>query len=246
MDKLEKKLRAGLLENPAVQIKNKNSWYLPVDSYEVTFNRVKRSQMDILMKMILLTLDEADIHRAANLAELLLVEELFIADLLKKMQRIGLVHLQENRYMLTKKGRNQLTAGVFAEELEEETTILSYSPAHDEFWQVPLDTENEELALFRYAIDRKINNRERFLQVLVEQENQLEEDGFQTVVEQVNDFEQLTIQQVPCLEFTLYNKEQDIFFARVWNTLLGRWDEVLEKLIEEKELLEWREKWGSH
>jgi hypothetical protein len=41
----------------------------------------------------------------------------------------------------------------------------------------------------------------------------------------------------------MYHKEQDIFYARVWNTWLRRWDDTLEKQIDEKERLEWREKW---
>lgn len=243
MDKLEKKLHSNLLENPAVQIKHVVSWSLPVVAYEVAFNRVKRSQMDILMKMMLLIFEETEIRRPANLSQLLLVEELFVADLLKKMERMGLVRRESTRYTLTKKGQGQLDTGVFIEEMEEETTILHYSPVHDEFWEEITDEVNEELPLFRYEIDQEIDSTERFLQVLLEKENSIDEDGYQTVVDQVNDFEQLAVENVPCIEFTLYNREQDIFFARVWNTYLGQWDETLEKWIEEKERPAWREKW---
>lgn len=243
MDKLEKKLRSNILENTALQIKNAVRWNLPVETYEVTFNRVKRSQMDILMKMMLLTFEAADIRRPANLSELLLVEELFVSDLLKKMERMGLVRREKDGYKLTKKGQDQLNTGVFEEELEEETTILTYSPVHDEFWEEITDEVKNKLPLFRYKINPENIPLERFLQALIEKENVIEEDGFQTVVHQVKDFEQLTTEHVPCLEFTLYNKEQDIFFARVWNTFLGQWDEILEGLIEEKERLAWRKKW---
>ncbi|WML49107.1 hypothetical protein RCG23_03105 [Neobacillus sp. PS3-34] len=59
MDKLNQRLRADLLKNPAIQIKNSVIWHMPVITYSVAFNRVKRSKMDILMKMMLLTFEQA-------------------------------------------------------------------------------------------------------------------------------------------------------------------------------------------
>lgn len=246
MNKLKKHLSFILLENPAIQIKKSVMWQIPVVSYNVAFKRVKRSKMDILMKMMLLTFEQVEIRRAANLSELLLVEELFIADLLKKMQRMGLIGLEKGSYKLTSKGHEQLKTGIIVEEMEEESTELSYSPVHDEFWREmtePLPETNEELPLFRYANNQDLITADRILQVLTERENGLEENGFQTVVADVFSFDQQKVEHIPCLEFQIYNKEQDIFYARVWNTWLGRWDETLEKQIGEKERLEWREKW---
>jgi hypothetical protein len=124
--------------------------------------------------------------------------------------------------------------------------VLLYSPVHDEFWPEmtePLPETNEELPLFRYANNQDLINADRILQVLAEKENRLEENGFQTVVADVNSFDLQKVEHIPCLEFQMYNKGQDIFYARVWNTWLKRWDDTLEKQIEEKERLEWREKW---
>lgn len=243
MDKLKKKLRAELLKNPAVQIRKSDVWHIPVITYSVAFHRVKRSQMDILMKMMLLTFEQAQIRRAANLSELLLVEELFIEDLLKKMQRMGLIRLEEGSYKLTSRGQRQLKTGIMEEEMEEESSVISYSPFHGEIW--PKMTEalpetEKELPLYRYASDQNLLDQDRILQVLAERFEGVEEGGFQTVVAGVNRFDQQKVESVPCLEFQLYNKEQDIFYARVWNLWLGRWDETLEKQIEEKERLEWR------
>ena len=237
MNKLKKQLRLTLLENPAIQIKKSVMWHLSVKTYDVAFKRVKRSKMDILMKMMLLTFEQAEIRRAANLSELLLVEELFIADLLKKMQIMGLVRLEKGSYKLTSKGHEQLKTGILVEEMEEESTVLSYSLVHDEFWPEkiePLPETNEELTLFRYATNQNLINEDRILQVLTERENRPEENGFQTVVSDVNSFNQQRIEQIPCLEFQLYNKEQDIFYVRVWNTWHKRWDDTLEKQIEEE------------
>lgn len=246
MNKLKKHLRSIVLGNPAIQIKKSVMWHLPVMTYNVAFKQVKRSKMDVLMKMMLLTFEQAEIRRAANLSELLLVEELFIADLLKKMQRMGLIRLEKESYKLTSKGQEQLKTGIVVEEMEEEWTVLSYSLVHDEFWPEmtePLPETNEELPLFRYANNQVPIKGDRILQVLAERDNGLEENGFQTVVADVNSFDQQKVEHIPCLEFQMYNKEQNNFYARVWNTWLQRWDDTLEKQIEEKERLEWREKW---
>jgi hypothetical protein len=244
MDKLKKKLHADLLKNSAVQIRKSDIWNIPVITYSVAFHRVKRSQMDILMKMMMLTFEQTQIRRAANLSELLLVEELFIEDLLKKMQRMGLIRLEEGSYKLTSRGHGQLKTGIMEEDMEEESSAISYSPFHDEIWPEvtePLPETDEKLSLYRYASNQNLLDQERILHVLAERYEGVEEGGFQTVVAAVNHFDQQKVEPVPCLEFQLYNKEQDIFYVRVWNLWLGRWDETLEKQIEEKERLAWRE-----
>ncbi|GAE46255.1 hypothetical protein [Mesobacillus boroniphilus] len=122
--------------------------------------------------------------------------------------------------------------------------MLSYSPIHDEFWPEltePLPETDGELPLYRYGNHQNIVEKDRILQVLAESRNGEEEDGFQTVVAAVNSYDQQKVEHIPCLEFQLYNQEQDKFYARVWNTLLQRWDETFEKQIEEKERLVWRE-----
>ncbi|MGO4889456.1 hypothetical protein ACJ2A9_17045 [Anaerobacillus sp. MEB173] len=248
MDKLTKRLRATLLENPSVQIKESVTWYLPVKTIDVTYKRVKRSKMDILMKMMLLAFEQTDIRRAANLSELLLVEELFIADLIEKMQRTGLIRLENATYKLTTKGHEQLKTGIIEEEMDDEWTELFFSPNHNEFWtemteSIP-DTE-KELSLYRYMNDQDMIDNDRILQVVSEKENGLDENGFQMVVSDIISLDQETVERVPCLEFRMYNKEQDVFYARVWNTWLGRWDDTLEKQIEEQEQLAWREKWAT-
>jgi predicted transcriptional regulator len=248
MDKLINRLCATLKENPDVQIKESALWHVPVVIVDVAFKRVKRSKMDILMKMLLLTFGEANIRRAANLSELLLVEELFIADLLEKMRRIGLIRLEKEGYKLTTKGHEQLKSGIIDEEMEEEKTVLFYSPCHDKFWpamSVSVPDADKELPLYRYHSNQDLINADRIFQVLSERENGLEENGLQTVVAEVCSFEQRTVQQVPCLEFRIYNKDQDIFYARVWNTWLEQWDDRLEKQIEEQERVKWREKWTA-
>ncbi|WP_226666320.1 hypothetical protein [Metabacillus litoralis] len=202
------------------------------------------------MKMMLHTFEQAEIRRAANLSELLLVEELFIEDLLKKMKRMDLIKLENQIYRLTLRGLNQLKEGIIAEEMDEESTTVSYSVTHDELWpeiSASLSETNGDLPAFRYTKqgDSEKITEARLLQMLEEKEEVIEEDSFQTVVSVVTSFTEQKVEHIPCIEFQLYNKEKEIFFARVWNTLLQRWDEQLEKEIEENEMVEWREKWKT-
>lgn len=247
MDKIINRLRASLLENPAVEIKETAVWSVPMTRFDTSFTRVKRSKMDILMKMMLIAFEETDIRRAANLTEMLLVDELFIADLMEKMKRWGQVHVEKSIFKLTKKGREQLETGIMEEEMDAEDAELLYSATHDEFWpETKNDTmpeTEEKTRVYRYVDTEARVDEGRIMQVLSEQENRLDENGFQTIVADVHRFEQRSVDCVPCLEFQLYNKEQDIYYARVWNTWLERWDDKLEKQIEEEERVEWRKKW---
>lgn len=229
-------LRAQLLENPAVDIKDTAVWAIPVTIYDVSFTRVKRSKMDILMKMMLMAFEETDIRRAANLTEFLLVDELFIEDLMGKMQRRGLIRLEKSVFRLTLKGREQLESGIIEEDMDEEWTELFYSATHGEFWPErsggTLPNKEDELSVYRYEQASELVEEDgRILEALSEQENRLDEDGYQTVVSEVQQFEKQAVEHVPCLEFQLYNKEQDLHYARVWNTWLQRWDDQLEQQI---------------
>ncbi|WP_416150042.1 hypothetical protein ACM26V_03315 [Salipaludibacillus sp. HK11] len=243
MDKVINRLRARLLENPVVEIKETAWWSVPITVFDTSFTRVKRSKMDILMKMMMIAFQQTDIRRAANLTEMLLVDELFISDLMEKMQRWGQVRVEKSIFKLTKKGREQLESGIMEEEVDAENSELFYSATHDAFLPETKNDFEKKCPFYRYVDTEKRVDDQRILQVLSEQENRLDENGFQTIVSDVHHFEERTVQYAPCLEFQLYNKEQDIFYARVWNTWLERWDDKLEKQIEEKERVEWREKW---
>ena len=241
MEKLIKKLGSRLTQNPDVSIQKTKVWQLPVISYEVSYDRVKRLKMDILMKMLLFAFQQSEVRRAATLADMLSVEELFISDLIDKMQRTGLVLLGKKGYMLTPKGYDYLGKGIFEEELDGGETVISYSAAHDAYQLTGTETPEgeKEFPLYRYAVE-KSGEEEPMLELLAKEKNSTEED-FQILVSGIAEFEELETVHIPCIEFQLYDRKQDILFARVWNTGTGVWDETLEKEIEERELVEWRE-----
>lgn len=239
MDEVMKELRANILANPDVSIMKEQVWKLPIVLYDVSFDRVKRLKMDVLMKMLLLTFQEADIHRAANLAEMLLVEELFIRDLIDKMQRTGLIGLEKKGYRLTGKGYDYLEKGIFDEEMDGDKTVVSYSATHDEYLlaaEKGHPEAEETLPLYRYILKGTLN-KDRMQQLLSQEMVYAEEDSFQIIVTGITACLERETDFIPCIEFQLYDQKQDIFYARVWNTLTGSWDETLAKKIDRKSVV---------
>ena len=242
MDKLIEELRASVAGDPDRTIINEELWKLPVVLYDVSFDRVKRLKMDILMKMLLLAFQEADIRRAATLSDMLFVEELFISDLIDKMQRTGLIGLEKSGYKLTAKGHDYLDKGIFEEEMEGSQTVIAYSAVHDDYRLAADDASLEAedtLPLYRYPVKGSLN-KDRMYQLLLKEGSDLGEESFQTVITGITACIENETIHIPCIEFRLYDQKQDLFYARVWNTLTASWDEMLEKHIEARELVKWR------
>jgi len=242
VDNLRTELRATITSNPDVSIVNEQLWKLPIVLYDVGFDQVKRLKMDILMKMLLLAFQEADIRRAANLSEMLFVEELFISDLIYKMQRIGLIGLGKTGYKLTPKGHDYLEKGIFDEEMEGGQTVISYSAIHNEYRLALKDSSeeaDEALALYRYPIKGSLN-KERIEQLLFKEGVNGGEESFQTIITGITSCIEQQTKYISCVEFQLYDDKQDIFFSRVWNLMTSSWDEIVEKQIEAREVVKWR------
>jgi len=214
----------------------------------VTYEPVRRSTMDVLMTMLLLSIQEADFGSTQELSELLLVDPLFIEDLTSLMVRVGLMKNDEDYFRLTEKGQQQLEQGVFEEELEVEASTLYFSPCHQSF--LTIDVNNDEYdelpELYRY-VDREAEQQEQFEESLIMaalQEVDEEETGnSQKIIARIVQVEAQQINDSPCLEFVLYDKEQGILFVRVWNTILNQWDHHLEQQLTDKEQLIWREQY---
>lgn len=248
MIELEKRLKKELLQNVQAKVVSSTAWTIPLHTIEVEYKPVKRIKMDVLMKMMLITCQKAKVTSAMQISELLLVEQLFMEDLINIMKRTQLIEIKNQVYTLTEKGIKQLNDGIFEEELDAQSQNLLYSPSHSTFLQgeikPALDGE-ETLNLFRYASEEK--GRFKWAEdVLVDalQANGMEKvDGdLQTVVSEIVSNTELYVDDVPCFEFILYNTSEDLLYARVWNTFLDQWDETLENELNEKERVIWREK----
>lgn len=248
MIELEKRLKKELLQNVQAKVVSSTAWTIPLHTIEVEYKPVKRIKMDVLMKMMLITCQKAKVTSAMQISELLLVEQLFMEDLINIMKRTRLIEIKNQVFTLTEKGIKQLKDGIFEEELDAQSQNLLYSPSHSTFLQgeikPALDGE-ETLNLFRYASEEKV--RFKWAEdVLVDalQANGMEKvDGdLQTVVSEIISNTELYVDDVPCFEFILYNTLEDLLYARVWNTFLDQWDETLENELNEKEQVIWREK----
>ncbi|MEK3730682.1 MULTISPECIES: hypothetical protein [Lysinibacillus] len=248
MSKLQQRLMRELQQNRNIKIVKTAEWCIPIRTVSVTYEPVRRSTMDVLMTMLLLSIQEADFGSAQELSELLLVDPLFIDDLVSLMIRVNLVKSEEQFYRLTEKGQQQLERGIFEEELEVETSTLYFSPCHQSF--LTIDTNNDEYdelpELYRY-IDKEAEQQEQFEESLViaalQEVNAEGEENSQKIISKIVQTEAQQINDSPCLEFVLYDREQDLLFVRVWNTLLNQWDHHLEQQLTDKEQLTWREQY---
>lgn len=249
MSKLQQRLIRELQQNRNIKIVKTAEWCIPIRTVEVTYEPVRRSTMDVLMTMLLISIQEADFESTLELSELLLVDPLFIEDLVSLMVRVNLMKKEDNLYRLTEKGRRQLEQGIFEEELEIEKTTLYFSPCHQSFLSINADNRDEydELPeLYRY-IDKKAEQQEQFEETMViaalQEENEEEVGNSQKVITKIVQTEAQQINDSPCLEFVLYDKEQDILFVRVWNMLLNQWDHYLEQQLTDKEQVTWRKQY---
>lgn len=249
MNELEKRLKKELQQNIQADIVSSTAWTIPLYTIEVEYKPVKRIIMDVLMKMLLITCQKAKLTSAKQISELLLVEQLFIEDLINIMKRTGLIELKDHVLTLTEKGIKQLEDGIFEEELDLQSQNLLYSPSHQAFLQgeikPALDGE-EALKLYRHVPEKKARLKWEDTVVMDGlQANKIEaaDNDLQTVVSEIVSTSELYIDDVPCFEFIMYNQMEDLLYARVWNTFLDQWDETLENELNEKERVVWREKY---
>jgi len=248
---LEKKLSNKIKQDKNIEILTVSSWCFPIQTIEFKYQPVKRLTMDILMKMILLSCKQAEIAEPKELSDLLLVEELFIRDLLQNLQKTGLVE-KEEYYQLTERGKKQLENGIFEEAQEEEMQQLLYSSNHKAFLVgdiEQLDDFDELPEAFVYASEEPMDVDDEMIIQALQENHQVSEDeeadgsAVQTFITSIESRETVQINDIPCMQFIIYNKEKDLLYVRVWNTLTGHWDKSLEKLLTEKELLSWRKKY---
>lgn len=247
MDELKKRLTKEIGQDLQVQIKHSQIWNLPIDVLKVDFETVRQTKMDVLMKMLLIAFREAEFSEVGEISEVLLVESIFIENIIEKMQRAGLIEKEQSIFRLTDKGSAQLKAETFIEQPEEGTENLLYSPCHSKLLPGELDESGEdEYEDYRFYdnysdwdVDSiRINDIQDRLQALIPVS---ETPNVQTVISEIHSVTPIISEVIPCLEFHLYHKEKDIFYARVWNTLLNEWDEKLEGQINSYDRATWRE-----
>ena len=251
MNDLKGRLTKELQQDFNVKIKGSLSWSLPVNSVEIVYQTVMRTKVDILMKMMLIAFGKADIATAEELSDILLVEQLFINELIDKMTRTGVIEKREGFYSLTDVGVRQFKTGIFVHEPEIGSRQALYSPCHQAFLNGEIKNityEENELYRFKSEIDDwSVATLEDsvLLDALITMGVESGEGNVQIVVSEIVSASDIEVDLIPCIEFHLYNEAEDLLYARVWNTLSEHWDEMLEAQLNEKERKKWRDMYLS-
>lgn len=203
-------------------------WCIPVHSYQIQYQPIEKKSMDILMKILLFSFQKSGFSSADELSDILMVEPLFIQDLINKLMKNGLLERVDNLYQLTEKGKGQFVNGVFEEVLEPVTEEMLFSSVHDGFLdgnvEEVLDFDDFPDDMYRF-LEEKEPSKDAFLEEI--RAHQVEET---IEIKKILNCEHLQTNDVPCLEFLV--KIDDNKKVRVWNTLLDNWDTQLEKHIE--------------
>lgn len=241
---LQKQLADELQQNNQIKIIYESSFCIPVHSIQVSYHPVLKMPMDILMKMMLLSFQQGEFQNGEGLADVLLVEPLFINDLIQKMQKTGLIQI-EAAIKLTAKGEQQLAEGVFEEELDEQSDILQFSPIHNQFLTGDIESvldfdDFPEVLAYAQDITLPEMDEQKIIELL---QQELFDEETPTYITSITSTEELQINDVPCPAFILHEASSDTLFARVYNTLTNQWDESLATLLHEKERSSWREKY---
>lgn len=246
MKELTSRLTRELQQDFNVQIMDTMSWNLPVRSIEIAYETVTKTKMDILMKMMLIAFQKAEIETGKELSEILLVEQLFIEDLMNKMTNARMIEKTQGNFALTAAGSEQLETGIFEHEPESGSAEALYSPCHRSFLGGALENIRYEVQeKYRYQDeldDWKITSLEKksILDMLKKNGIEKEEGNVQLIVSKIISATDRQTSTIPCIEFRLYNREEDLMYARVWNTLTEQWDEILEAALNDKERKQWR------
>lgn len=250
MEELTSRLTKELQQDDRIQVMDTLRWNLPVYSIAIEYETVKRTKMDILMKMMLIAFQKGEIRNVEMMSEILLVEPIFIEDLIRKMSGARMIEKREEVFSLTEAGQAQLARGIFEHERESGVVEAVYSPTHRSFLFGAGEATEEELEDYRHL--------EKFhdwtvasladgvlLDAVKKMDVESVEGQTQTVVAEIVSARTKEVETVPCVEYRLYNIAEDVMYARVWNTMLERWDETLEDELHEKDRQQWREKYPA-
>ncbi|MGN7479666.1 nucleoside-diphosphate sugar epimerase [Solibacillus silvestris] len=237
LQNIAEQLQKEIIQNPNIEIQKQMQYAIPIHTLEVRYHPVMRNAMDILMKMMLISFQKAQLKNVELLAEILLVEPLFIQDLTNKMSRLGMI-AKEEAYVLTAKGITQLESGIFEEELEQTSHFVQYSPVHEQLLEGNLEEfadleefpepfptiETEEIEAVEETMLIEFIQRQ-----LTEQP--IAEDETPQFITSIASTESIQINDIPVFCFLLFDQKEKRHFTRVYNTLTGEWDEKLETIL---------------
>jgi hypothetical protein len=244
------KVSALFLEQSHLRLLGSKSWVIPIQRAEIQMKTVVRSQMDVLMKMILKILERLEVKQANEISELLAVESMFIDHMLNIMIHNKMVEKIEDTYQLTTIGLAELKKGTFVHDSMEEHVEIVYSPYHKEVLnqdheQNVMD-ENENASEFLFEEDvfladvTKLDDTQ-IRQVIQDSDYEFIVENGQKSIEEICLVELKETMRVVCFEFHLHDRTEDMFFIRVWNTWTGQFDSRFEDELSQKKASKLRE-----
>lgn len=237
------KVSALLLEQAHLRLLGSESWIYPIQQTDIQMKTVVRSQMDVLMKMILNILKKLEVKQPSEISELLTVETIFIEHMLEIMVHSKMVDIIESTYRLTPSGLEQLQQGTFAHDSMEEQVDLTYSPFHNKV--LIQDTEHSILEEEEYIPDFTFDKGVKQVNVTELDDStirkMIEETGYsiivekgQKVIEEISSVELTETLRAVCIEFHMHDITEDTVFIRVWNTWTGKFDVRFEDELNQK------------
>lgn len=233
-----------LLEQSHLRLLGSDSWAFPLQLAGIQMKTVVRSQMDVLMKMILKILERLEVKQPNEISELLAVETIFIDHMLELMIQSNMVEKTDTIYRLTPSGSMHLTKGTFTHDPMDEDVEITYSPYHNESLERDyghnIIDEDENIPNFRFENETDLvdvkNLDELHIRQMIESSGYefLVENG-QKVIEEICSIDLKESLRAVGLEFHLHDRTEDTVFIRVWNTWTGKFDPRFENELNQKE-----------
>ncbi|QBP42497.1 hypothetical protein [Paenisporosarcina antarctica] len=238
------KISAMLVEQSHLRLLGSDSWTFPLQLADIQMKTVVRSQMDVLMKMILKILDRLEVKQANEISELLTVETIFVEHMLELMMQNKMVEKLETIYQLTTSGSMHLTKGTFAHDPMEEHVEIAFSSYHNESLERDYSRnvfdEDGNVPDFRFENETDLVDVKNLDELHIKQ--MIEDSGYeflvengQKLIEEICSVDLKESLRVVCLEFHLHDRTEDSFFIRVWNTWTGKFDPRFEDELNHKE-----------
>lgn len=241
---------SAILEQSHLRVLGSENWVFPLQRAEIQVKTVVRSQMDVLMKMILMILERLDVKQANEISELLAVETIFIDHMLSLMMQNKMVEKIEDTYQLSTSGLAELKQGTFVHDPMEEYVEIAYSSYHNEglnrdFEQSILDEDSD---VPDYPFEKDVNHSDvtKLDDSLIKQ--MIQDSGFEFLVEngqkwieEICSIEMKECMRAVCFEFHLHDRTEDMVFIRVWNTWTGGFDNQFEDELNQKKATKLRE-----
>ena len=244
IEKEMSRISALLLEQSHLRMLGNDSWVFPLQQAEIQIKTVVRSQMDVLMKMILKILDRLEVKEPNEISELLAVETIFVDHMLRLMKQSNMVEKTESIYRLTTSGSEHLTKGTFAHDPMDEEVEVEYSSYHNESLKrdqgFNIVDEDENVADFRFKEEAEKIDVTKFddstiRQMIQDSDYEFIVENGQKVIEEISSVELKQTLRAVYLEFHLHDRTEDTIFIRVWNTWSGKFDPRFEDELNQKD-----------